>query len=59
MWIARDKYNELWIFEIKPFKSSNIWVSVYGKVFNISSKLFPEVRWEDKEPRELILKPIE
>ena len=27
-------------------------------VIQLPSGLFPEVKWEDEEPRELILKPI-
>ena len=27
-------------------------------VIQLPSELFPEVKWEDEEPKELVLKPI-
>ena len=59
MWIARDYNGTLWIFDEKPFKTTNMWECFSGncQVLN-DDDWFPEVSWEDEEPRELILKPI-
>lgn len=60
MWIARDKDGSLWFFYEKPTKEKYVWLSGFGigAQFRINEKLFPEVKWEDEEPRELVLKPI-
>lgn len=55
MWIARDINESLWLFEEKPYKDKRVWVS-NSVIYRINEKLFPEVQWSDKEPRELILK---
>ena len=64
MWIARDSDNTLWAFKNKPKKEGYCWQVERGD-YNYhclangnSNWLFPEVKWEDEEPRELILKPI-
>ena len=59
MWIARDKDGELYLFSEKPSKREEFWLMNRGTVIQLPSELFPEVKWEDEEPRELILKPIE
>lgn len=59
MWIARDKNGSLYIYEEAPHKTATFnacWVKRRGYMNKIPSNLFPEVKWEDKEPRELILK---
>lgn len=62
MWIARDKNNKLYLYtNEKPFKGEDgEWhiTGFYNMVFELPNTLFPEVKWEDKEPRELVLKPI-
>lgn len=60
MWIARDKDNSLWLFEEEPYKSDYVWISSLGigAQFRINEKLFPAVKWEDEEPKELILKKV-
>lgn len=55
MWIVRDKSGNLWIHQEKPRKCSRTWNSK-GNYYYVHSDLFPEVKWKDKEPRELILK---
>ncbi|MEG1008254.1 MAG: hypothetical protein RSE41_00175 [Clostridia bacterium] len=56
MWVARDKNKELFLHEEKPYKEDvNIWVS-NGNMYEIQNGAFPDVKWEDEEPRELILK---
>ena len=57
MWIARDKDGDLFLHEVKPTKESNWWISVGQKEALIFGDIwFPEVKWEDEEPIELILK---
>lgn len=63
MWIARDKNGLLYVYRYKPFKGEEVWIeSPKDKKFDsgciIQNDCFPEVKWEDEEPRELILKPI-
>lgn len=59
MYIARNRSGELSIFEEKPVKTSYVWVSDKGAWDILSNDSnFQEVKWEDDEPRELILKPI-
>lgn len=62
MWIARDKNGSLTLFNKKPEKIKEIgeW-TVFGfnvKYWELDEDLFPEVKWEDDEPRKLVLKPI-
>ena len=64
MWIARDSDGELWIYTIKPVKKEDLgvwgfdWEISQGNGCKINSDMFPEVKWSDEEPRELVLKPI-
>ncbi|OUP37237.1 hypothetical protein [Bacteroides sp. An19] len=60
MWIARDKNGELWLHKEKTIKTYDQWSSM-GDVELVSlvdKSIFSEVKWEDEEPRELVLKPI-
>ena len=61
MYVARDKDGELYLFSEKPSKREEFWLmsSATTTVIQLPSELFPEVKWEDEEPRELILRPIE
>lgn len=56
MWLARDKDGHLWLYEKKPIKQPVYWVCVSGDCQTLDLNLFPEVKWEDEEPRELVLK---
>ena len=58
MWIARDKDEELYLFSEKPSKREEFWLmsSATTTVIQLSSELFPEVKWEDEEPKEIVLK---
>lgn len=61
MWIARDQNGFLWIYKNKPIKKSRhgLWVDIEDDDYSpicIWRDVFPEVRWKDEEPRELILK---
>lgn len=62
MWIAKDKDGTVCIFKNKPIKyeiegqwgdkEDNV---IYAEVNDIEN-IFYEIKWEDNEPRELILK---
>ena len=58
MWIARDESGKLFMYSTKPFKRECTWGfrDKNTTVVVLSDSLFPEVKWEDKAPRELILK---
>ena len=58
MWIARDKDGTLWLYENKPDRKNTLaWIAPdTGFVVILPENLCPEVKWEDEEPRELILK---
>ena len=60
MWIARDEDESLWIYDTKPIKGDTGWVmaNTTGGCSVVDSELdgFEEVKWEDEEPRELIIK---
>ena len=59
MWITRDENGDLWLFEEKPYRKVYYWTSNDGDCqLLMNSNWFPEVSWEDKEPKELVLKPI-
>lgn len=58
MWIARNKDETLNLYIFKPeFKTEDIWISVapHGWYCQLPSNLYLEVKWEDEEPRELVL----
>lgn len=55
-WIARDKDGKLFGYEVKPIKGPAIWYSFKGKSFQIPDSFYTEVKWEDKEPKQLIIK---
>lgn len=58
MWLARDQNGELFVFyETKPYKDEDIgfWFNE-GEWQEVPKYWFPEVKWSDKEPRELTLK---
>lgn len=58
MWIARNKNGLLFLHEKKPVKTNYSWYNP-KRVIILPTDTFPEIKWEDKKPRELILKPIE
>ena len=52
-WIARDRWEEMWIYSDKPKKEDEQWNwNTYNfKPLNIfKSSLFTEIKWEDNEP---------
>ena len=62
MWVARDKNGKLRIWTIKPAKDENAGEWSLGITNQCSAYInevqYREVKWSDKEPRELVLKPI-
>ena len=59
MWIARDEDYALYLYEEKPIKGADAWVAnpaTTGGFSAIDTKFFPEVTWNDGEPREIVLK---
>lgn len=62
MWIARDEDESLWIYDTKPIKGATGWViaNTTGRCCEIDGNLdgFEDIKWEDENPRELVLKPI-
>lgn len=55
MWIARDEDGELFCYAVKPYKDSGFWIGGNNNI-QLPDNWFPKVKWEDEEPRELILK---
>jgi hypothetical protein len=52
MYIARDKNNELYLFDDMPGRGSECWWSpsgLDGSYLRLDKKLYPEVTW-DSEP---------
>ena len=61
MYVARDRYGDLFIYEHKPVKNEfDCWEDPEEPncCYGIDGDAFPEVRVDDTEPRELVLKPI-
>ena len=56
MWIARNSDGLLRGFEKKPIKTLYGWYCHDGYIATFQSYCFPEIKWEDEEPRELVLK---
>ena len=53
-WLARDRFNGLYFYAVKPAKHSNEWATL-GTVLKINDLVFEDVKfdfikWEDKEP---------
>lgn len=56
IWIARDSDGSLWLYRDKPKKRMADWgEGICTGQLEISCALFPEVKWEDEEPRKVEL----
>ena len=58
MWVVGDEDGFLFAYRRKPYKSVNhlgTW-NCSSECVTLPEEWFPEVKWEDEEPRELILK---
>lgn len=58
MYLARDKDGSLWLYEEKPLKQNDNWLCVSGDCQMLDINVFPEIKWENNEPLELIPKSI-
>lgn len=58
IWIARD-YSGLWAFSEEPTKKCNVFTSstIYCKVYQLDSELFPEITFENS-PHQVEIKFI-
>ena len=56
MWVARDEDGVVCFYNMKPRKEETQWNSNYTAVV-INCSLFPDVKWEDKEPLEVDIVP--
>lgn len=59
MWLARDKDGDLWLFKKKPQKQkAGFWSvgAITDVILQLPKQTFSEVKWEDPEPTEIILK---
>lgn len=58
LWIARDRNGELWMFKERPDRMTNVWGVEFAEdiIIRLPKQIFPEVKWEDEEPKQLILK---
>jgi len=57
MFLARDKNNELYLFDKRPVRGNECWWAesgVDGTYLRLDSKLFPEVTW-DGDPMQVYL----
>lgn len=65
VWIARDSDGELFAYNMRPEREIDVngynrgdWhCTEDGEYMSVSKELFPEVKNDDDEPRELMLKP--
>lgn len=56
MWVARDKNNELYLYDTKPEKYSIQWLSS-GNIIKIDKHLCSEAKWVDRQPLEVEIVP--
>ena len=59
-WLARDERGDLYLYNEEPHKDNKYpeWLIGFdneGKYIEIDTELFPQVKWEDKEPTEVEL----
>lgn len=55
-WIARSKSSVIAMYGSKPEKTrSGSWIAKGFDFFCLKDNLFPQVKWEDKEPTEVEL----
>lgn len=55
-YVTRDKNDSLYFSNSRPIKSFSIWeIHNSGDFIKLDTNMFPEVKWEDKEPTEVEL----
>lgn len=54
-WIARDKDEDMWVYEYTPTKEYTYWGPTTGE-FNViyDDRLYPSVKWTDPQPTKII-----
>ena len=55
LWVARDKCGCLCLYDEKPKKLNDKWWRTDGYMMFLDRELFPNVKWEDKEPLAVVL----
>lgn len=60
MWVARDKDGMLFLYESKPKKNkpSDTFWSSDDLMMRLDCELFPNVKWEDKEPTRVVIRCV-
>lgn len=59
LWIARDEDKRLFVYSCKPRKLKKMGQWHHGDTgLYIYPGLFPTVKWEDKEPKKLVLEEL-
>ena len=55
-WVARDKDGMLYLYLAKPRKHQSKWLpNILFDFIGLIRESFPEVKWEDEEPTEVII----
>ncbi len=60
-YLARDRNGSLFLYKGKPKRNNSYWyidsIDIDGTTdfINLSSNLFPDIKWEDKEPTKVEL----
>lgn len=54
-WVARDYDGSLYMYTAKPKKMRVTWYAPKVCYMKLYDSLFPEVKWEDEEPKEIKL----
>lgn len=57
LYVERDKNEDLYLYSDKVIKQDDCLICSYPEndIMKIDKNLFPEVKWEDKEPTEVEL----
>lgn len=57
LYVARDKNEDLYLYSDEVIKKDDYQICSYpdDDMIEIDKKLFPEIKWEDKEPTEVEL----
>ena len=58
-WVARDKDGELELYDLKPYRDKDGWISEKGYDVPINKDMFPDLRWKSEPIEvELTITPI-
>lgn len=53
-WVARDENGDLYAYIERPTKRKTCW-NAPSQCMMLDENLYPEVQWEDEEPKEVAL----